>query len=173
MWSLLLLLAMTFLMAACSAENEEGTKAKSVDNAEKYADVFEVTDEIAHDFMVVKIEQNYPEILKYLSSDGVEELKEKKDYLLETHEFPNKFEELDGNYELRRYDNFYDENIGEAIYRYSRKNDNGDLINDWIILKQNDEKEWKVESFYGQRPEMINDEDAETGTLIHELSQKE
>ncbi|MCM3711028.1 hypothetical protein [Sporosarcina luteola] len=169
MWSLLLLLAMTFLMAACSAENEEGTKAKSVDNAEKYADVFEVTDEIAHDFMVVKTEQNYPEILGYLSSDGVEELKEKKSYLLDSHEYPNRFEELEGNYELRRYDNFYSEEKKEVYYRYRTPDDKNVLTNGWIIIKPNDESEWKVESFYGERPEIINDSNAETGTVLHEL----
>ena len=68
MWGFFLLLAMTVLMAACNSDDEAAANEKSDDNAKNYADVFEETDAIAHDFMVEKIEQNYPEILKYLSS---------------------------------------------------------------------------------------------------------
>ncbi|WP_252502724.1 hypothetical protein [Sporosarcina sp. Marseille-Q4943] len=171
-WSLFLLLAMTFLMAACSAENEEGTKAKSVDNAEKYADVFEVTDEIAHDFMVVKIEQNYPEILKYLSSSGIEELKEDREYLLERHRLPGEFEKIDGNYELRRYDNFYNAEDEEVYYRYRTPDNKGVMVNSWIVLMKNEDDEWKVRSYLDSRPEKINDGNAETGTILHKLPEE-
>ena len=91
MWGFFLLLAMTVLMAACNSDDEAAANEKSDDNAKKYAEVFEETDAIAHDFMVEKIEQNYPEILKYMSSEGVEELKEKEvTYLLDSHEYPNR-----------------------------------------------------------------------------------
>lgn len=170
-FSLAIVLGMTFLIAGCNSDTEEnGTvNEKENDNAKKYEEVFKETDVVAHDFMVVKIEQNYPEILKYLSSKGIEELKEKKEYLLESHEYPNLFEELDGKYELKRYEKFYDEEIGDVIYRYSRYNDKDVIINDWIIVEENEDGEWKVESFYGQRPDIINDGNAETGTTLHEL----
>ena len=84
MWGFFLLLAMTVLMAACNSDDEAAANEKSDDNAKKYAEVFEETDAIAHNFMVEKIEQNYPEILKYMSSEGIEELKEKIAYLLDT-----------------------------------------------------------------------------------------
>ncbi|MFS0574972.1 hypothetical protein AB1K83_05020 [Sporosarcina sp. 179-K 3D1 HS] len=168
-WGFFLLLAMTILMAACSSENEADANEKTIDNASKYAEVFEETDSIAHDFMVEKIEQNYPEILKYLTSDGVEELKEKKSYLLDSHEYPNRFEELEGKYELRRYDNFYNDEKGEVYYRYRTPDDKDVLTNSWIIIKQDDNNEWKIESYYGERPEVINDSNAETGTVLHEL----
>ena len=83
-FSLAIVLGMTFLIAGCNsnADENETVNEKENDNAKKYEEVFKETDVIAHDFMVVKIEQNYPEILKYLSSKGIEELKEKRDYLI-------------------------------------------------------------------------------------------
>lgn len=164
-----LLLAMTVLMVACNSDNEEDPSDKSDDNAKKYSGVFEETDAIAREFMVVKIEQNYPEILKYLSSEGVDELKEKKSYLLDSHEYPNRFEELEDKYELRRYDNFYNDEKGEVYYRYRTPDDKEVLTNSWIIIKQDDDNEWKIESYYGERPVVINDSNAETGTVLHEL----
>jgi len=170
-FSLAIVLGMTFLIAGCNTDGKESETVEKEENAnaEKYEEVFKATDEIAHDFMVVKIEQNYPEILKYLSAEGIEELKEKKEYLLESHEYPNLFEELDGKYELQRYETFYDEEKGDVIYRYSRYNDNDEIINDWIIVEENENEEWKVKSFYGQRPDVINDGNIEIGTILHEL----
>ncbi len=169
--SLAAVLGMTFLIAGCNSDRKESETVEKEENAnaKKYEEVFKETDEIAHDFMVVKIEQNYPEILKYLSAEGIEELKEKKEYLLESHEYPNLFEELDGKYELQRYETFYDEEKGDVIYRYSRYNDNDEIINDWIIVEENEDEEWKVKSFYGQRPDVINDGNIEIGTILHEL----
>lgn len=169
--SLAAVLGMTFLIAGCNSDGKESETVEKEENAnaEKYEEVFKETDEIAHDFMVVKIEQNYPEILKYLSAEGIEELKEKKEYLLESHEYPNLFEELDGKYELQRYETFYDEEKGDVIYRYSRYNDNDEIINDWIIVEENENEDWKVKSFYGQRPDVINDGNIEIGTILHEL----
>lgn len=173
MWGFFLLLAMTVLMAACNSDDEAAANEKSDDNAKKYAEVFEETDAIAHDFMVEKIEQNYPEIIKYMSPKGIEELEEKVPYLLDNHEYPNRFDELDGMYELRRYDNFYDKENREVIYRYRKPDNKNVLINDWIILTQDGEKEWKVKSYYDSRPDMINDGNAETGTVLHELPEEE
>lgn len=169
--SLAAVLGMTFLIAGCNSDGKESETVEKEENAnaKKYEEVFKETDEIAHDFMVVKIEQNYPEILKYLSAEGIEELKEKKEYLLESHEYPNLFEELDGKYELQRYETFYDEEKGDVIYRYSRYNDNDEIINDWIIVEENENEDWKVKSFYGQRPDVINDGNIEIGTILHEL----
>jgi len=170
-FSLAIVLGMTFLIAGCNskADENETINEKENDNAKKYEEVFKETDLVAHDFMVVKIEQNYPEILKYLSSKGIEELKEKRGYLLDNHEYPNGFEKLDGKYELRRYDNIYSENSDGVYYRYSSPDDKGKLINSWIILEKDNEKEWKVKSFYGKRPDEINDSNAESGTVLHEL----
>lgn len=169
--SLAIVLGMTFLIAGCNSEAEEkGTvNEKENDNAKKYEEVFKETDVVAHAFMVVKIEQNYPEILKYLSPKGIEKLEKESGYLLDKHRLPNEFEELDGMYELRRYDNFYDEEVGEVYYRYSRPDDKGVLINSWIAMKKNYDDEWKVRGYTEFRPEMINDDNAETGTVLHEL----
>lgn len=169
--SLAAVLGMTFLIAGCNSDGKESETVEKEENAnaEKYEEVFKETDEIAHDFLKLKIEQNYPEILKYMSTKGIEELEEKVPYLLENHEYPNRFEELDDMYELRRYDNFYDEELGEVIYRSRKPDSKGVLINDWIIMKENDENDWKVKSYYDVRPEVINDSNSETGTVIHEL----
>ncbi|WP_210469081.1 hypothetical protein [Sporosarcina sp. 6E9] len=167
--SLAVVFGMAFLIAGCNFNVSETVNEKENDNAKKYEEVFKETDAVAHDFMVVKIEQNYPEILKYLSSKGIEELKEKRDYLLDNHEYPNGFEKLDGKYELRRYDNFYSDDSDEVYYRYVSPDDKGKLINSWIILEKGKEKEWKVKSYYGKRPDEINDSNAETGTVLHEL----
>ncbi|QUW23402.1 hypothetical protein JSQ81_07725 [Sporosarcina sp. Marseille-Q4063] len=167
--SLAIVFGMAFLIAGCNSNVSETVNEKENDNAKKYEKVFKETDVVAHDFMVVKIEQNYPEVLKYMSPKGIEELKEKSGNLLDAHRLPNEFEELDGEYELRRYDNFYDEENGEVIYRYSRHNDRGVIVNDWIILKQNEERDWKVRSYYDVRPDMINESNSETGTVLHEL----
>ncbi|MBO0588223.1 hypothetical protein [Sporosarcina sp. E16_8] len=169
--SLAAVLGMTFLISGCNSDGKESETVEKEENAnaEKYEEVFKETDEIAHDFMVVKIEQNYPKILKCLSAEGIEELREKKEYLLESHEYPNLFEELDGKYELQRYETFYDEEKRDVIYRYSRYNDNDEIINDWIIVEENENEEWKVKSFYGQRPDVINDGNIEIGTILHEF----
>ncbi|QUW20898.1 hypothetical protein JSQ81_13865 [Sporosarcina sp. Marseille-Q4063] len=167
--SLAIVFGMAFLIAGCNSNENESVNEKENDNAKKYEEVFKETDAVAHDFMVVKIEQNYPEILKYLSSKGIEELKEKRDYLLDNHEYPNGFQKLDGKYELRRYDNFYSEDSDGVYYRYISPDDKGKLINSWIILEKDNEKEWKVKSYYGKRPDEINDSNAETGTVLHEL----
>jgi len=171
-WGFFILLAMTILMAACSSESDGETSVKADDNSKEYAEVFEETDKIAHDFMVVKIEQNYPEIIKDMSPKGIEELEEKVSYLLDNHEYPNRFDELGGMYELRRYDNFYDDENREVIYRYRKPDNKNVLINDWIILTQNDNEEWKVRSYYDSRPDIINDGNAETGTVLHELPEE-
>ncbi|WP_186668752.1 hypothetical protein [Sporosarcina sp. BP05] len=173
--SLAAVLGMTFLIAGCNSDGKESETVEKGENAnaKKYEEVFKETDEIAHDFLKLKIEQNYPEILKYMSTKGIEELEEKSSYLLETHRLPDEFEELDGMYELRRYDNFYDDNNGEVFYRYSRFNDREVLVNDWIILTRNEEKDWKVRSYFDTRPEIINDSNAETGTVLHELPVEE
>lgn len=170
-FSLAIVLGMTFLIAGCSSNADENETVNETedDNAKKYEEVFKETDVVAHDFMVVKIEQNYPEILKYLSSKGTEKLEEESGYLLEKHRLPNEFAKLDGMYELRRYDNFYDKEVGEVYYRYSRPDDKGVIVNSWIVLKQNDDGEWKVRNYTEFRPEMINDDNAETGTVLHEL----
>ena len=172
--SLAAVLGMTFLIAGCNSDGKESETVEKEENAnaEKYEEVFKETDVVAQDFLVLKIEQNYPEILEYMSPEGIKELEEKSGYLLETHRLPNEFEELDGMYELRRYDNFYEDDTGEVIYRYSRHNDRNVLVNDWIILKQNDEEDWKVESYYDVRPEIINDSNSETGTVLHELPEE-
>jgi len=170
-WGFFMLVAITVLMAACSSESDEETSVKADDNTKKYAEIFEETDAIAHDFMVVKIEQNYPEILKYLTLDGIGKLKEKKTYLLDSHEYPNRFEELKDNYELRRYDNFYNDEKGEVYYRYRTPDDKDVLTNDWIVMEQDIDNQWKIKSYYGERPEMINDGNSETGTVLHELSE--
>lgn len=169
--SLAAVLGMTFLIAGCNSDGKESETVEKEENAnaEKYEEVFKETDEIAHDFLKLKIEQNYPEILKYMSTKGIEELEEKVPYLLENHEYPNRFEELDDMYELRRYDNFYDGELGEVIYRSRKPDSKGVLINDWIIIAENDENDWKVKSYYDVRPEVINDSNSETGTVIHEL----
>ena len=36
-------------------------------------------------------------------------------------------------------------------------------------MKKDEDNEWKVRSYFGSRPEMINDGNAETGTVLHEL----
>jgi len=169
--SLAAVLGMTFLIAGCNSDGKEIETVEKEENAnaEKYEEVFKETDEIAHDFMVVKIEQNYPEILKYLSAEGIEKLKEESDYLLDKHRLPDEFDKLDGMYELRRYDNFYDEKINEVYYRYSRPDDKGVIVNGWIVLIENEDKEWKVRDYTEFRPEMINDANDETGTVLHEL----
>lgn len=169
--SLAAVLGMTFLIAGCNSDGKEIETVEKEENAnaEKYEEVFKETDEIAHDFMVVKIEQNYPEILKYLSAEGIEKLKEESDYLLDKHRLPDEFDKLDGMYELRRYDNFYDEEINEVYYRYSRPDDKGVIVNSWIVLIKNEDKEWKVRDYTEFRPEMINDANDETGTVLHEL----
>ena len=169
--SLAAVLGMTFLIAGCNSDGKESETVEKEENAnaKKYEEVFKETDEIAHDFMVVKIEQNYPEILKYLSSEGIEELKEKREYLLDNHEYPNGFEKIDGNYELRRYDNIYSGDSDVVYYRYSSPDDQDKLINSWIILEKENEEEWKVKSYYGKRPDEINDANAETGSVLHEL----
>lgn len=172
-WGFFLLLTLTVMMAACNTDTEADPNVESDDNAKKYSDVFEETDAIAHNFMVVKIEQNYPEVIKYMSPKGIEELEAKVSYLLDNHEYPNRFDELDGMYELRRYDNFYDNENREVIYRYRKPDNKNVLINDWIILTQDDKKEWKVRSYYDSRPGIINDENAETGTVLHELPEEE
>lgn len=168
-----MLLAMTVLMAACTSESNEETNEKSDDNAKKYAKVFEETDSIAHDFMVVKIEQNYPEILNYLSLNGIDELKEDREYLLKKHRLPEEFEKLDGMYELRRYDNFYEEESGEVYYRYRTPDNKGSLVNSWIVLIKDEDKVWKVRSYFDSRPEMIDDNNAETGTVLHEFPEND
>jgi hypothetical protein len=38
-----------------------------------------------------------------------------------------------------------------------------------MIMKKASDSEWKIESYYGDRPEMINDSNSETGTVLHEL----
>ena len=174
-FSLAIALGMTFLIAGCNSNGDENetVNKKENDNAKKYEEVFKETDVIAHEFMVVKIEQNYPEILKYLSSKGIEELEEDRDYLLDRHRLPDEFEKLNGMYELRRYDNLYDEGNGEVYYRYRAPDDKDVLINSWIIVKQNDEEKWTVESFYGQKPEVITNDNTETGTVLHELPIKD
>jgi len=173
--SLAAVLGMTFLIAGCNSDGKESESVEKEENAnaKKYDEVFKETDEIAHDFMVVKIEQNYPEILKYLSAEGIEELEEKREYLLDNHEYPNGFEKIDGNYELRRYDNLYSEDSDGIYYRYSSPDDKGKLINSWIILEKENEEEWKVKSYYGKRPDEINDTNAEAGTVLHELPVKD
>ena len=46
------------------------------------------------------------------------------------------FDELDGMYELRRYDNFYDEENRRSLFTDIASHDDKDvLINDWIIIK--------------------------------------
>lgn len=164
---------MTVLMAACTNDSNEETNEISDNNAKKYAEVFEETDSIAHDFMVVKIEQNYPEVLKYMSPNGTEELEDKVGDLLETHRLPNEFDELNDVYELRRYDNLYAESKEEVVYRYSRQNDRDVLVNDWVILEKNDEGVWKVRSYFDSRPNTLSDDNSKTGTVLHELPDKE
>ncbi|MEK4404926.1 hypothetical protein MKZ26_10945 [Sporosarcina sp. FSL K6-6792] len=173
--SLAAVLGMTILIAGCNSDGKESETIEKEENAnaKKYGEVFKETDEIAHDFMVVKIEQNYPEILKYLSAEGIEELEEDRDYLLDRHRLPDEFEKLNGMYELRRYDNLYDEGNGEVYYRYRAPDDKDVLINSWIIVKQNDEEKWTVESFYGQKPKVITNDNTETGTVLHELPIKD
>ncbi|MFC5591694.1 hypothetical protein ACFPRA_22670 [Sporosarcina soli] len=172
-WGFLLLLAMTVLMAACTSENEADANEKADEKLKSYVDVFEETDAIAHDFMVVKIEQNYPEVLKYMSSKGTEELTDKVGDLLDIHRLPDGFAELNDVYELRRYDNLYAENKEEIVYRYSRYNDRNVLVNDWIVLQQNEEGVWKVRSYFDIRPEALDDSNSEKGMVLHELPDKE
>ena len=129
----------------------------------------EEIDVVAHGFMGIKIERNEPEVRIYFASKGREALKEDISYLLARHSWPNGIEKLNGLYELQRYDNLYNEGNGEVYYRYRAPDDKDVLINSWIVVKQNDEDAWKVDSFYGQRQDGITDGSAEKGTVLHEL----
>lgn len=167
-----ILLATALLAMGCSS----GGEAKDSDTLNKEEnsrndEKFKKADKVANDYFEAIYENNNPKMKETLSPKALEGLEnyEKKD----THEFPGRFDKLNGNYEIRRFDNYYDEEKGEIFYKCEIAGNIGTYY--YAVLKQNPEGEWKVrDSLLKDRSKIKEDiPDENTGTIIHKISGNE
>ncbi|WP_067729890.1 hypothetical protein [Oceanobacillus damuensis] len=199
------LLGFTFiacvLIVGCSSTDEGNANTGDNSANEKQSEmekVFEETDKIALEFYKAGFELNIPKVYEMLSPNGKDtigefvmgmegnELDVPADQLVEDENFKNykkqnpdkfkEFEKLNDEYELRRYDNVYDEEKKEIIYRVEPwyEYETFDNSNDYnyISLKQNNDGEWVVKTFLETIiPDRISDKNS--GTIIHPYKESE
>ncbi len=175
-WLVAVAIGMVLLFSGCASDGigmeDEGDKKQEKlekQSSKKNDEKFKEADKVAHEFMVAFIDRNNPVIFSLLSPKGLEMAKEETaELFLDKVEDEGNFEKLDGNYELRRYDNYYDDADGELCYFVHAKNYIGKF---YIVMKQNNEGEWKVKEEFSERPDYVVDR--ESGTILHEMPEEE
>lgn len=185
----MLVILSVVIVAGCSKKDDKSIKDENP---------FEETDKIAMEFYKAGFELNIPKVYEMLSPKGREEL-EKGEYqtgilkedntplfvntIIEDNHYKKykdkyfsefkEFEKLHEEYEVRRYDSVYNEEIGEIVYYVApwSEYDMSDSDFNFISIKQNNDGEWKVKAFKEGIPDQIDD--WETGTIIHQFKKNE
>ncbi|MFC2947577.1 hypothetical protein [Virgibacillus sediminis] len=193
----LILLSVSLLtIVGCSSNSDASSDESAETEKEK---VFEETDEIAREFYQAGFELNIPKAHSMLSPAGQENLEnepyvtgivkedgsdlhardmiKEEDYEEYKGEYSDQFKnfsKLNDEYEIRRYDNVYNDESGEVIYYVQPWNgyefDDGDY--NFISMKQNEKGEWKVKEYVDrQLPDDVPS--SESGTVIHPFEESE
>ncbi|HLS08448.1 hypothetical protein [Lentibacillus sp.] len=188
-----LMVVSLLLVVGCSSNSDASPEEK--ENAE----VFKETDKIVQEFYQAGFELNIPKVYSMLSPEGQDKLEnetyvteivkddgstlhaqdmiQKENYQNYKDKYSDQFkdfDELNDEYEIRRYDSVYSEDSQEVIYYVKpwRGYEFEDGDGNFISMTQNEAGEWEINQFVnGSLPDQI--ENKESGTVVHPYSETE
>jgi|SRR5690625_85674 len=185
-------------------DNTSEPKSKEVNTEENdLQELFAEADEVAMEYYKAGFENDIPKMYEMLSPKGQEKFLEgnyisqlfmdiaELDQLIIPEEFEKikqdnfdiqddnedffkDFNKLKEEYEVRRYDEYFDKEKGEVVYyvtpwsKYDGYNIPGD--SNFIVMKQNPEDEWNIKEFKSGIKN-IDIEDVDDGIVIHEYQE--
>jgi predicted small lipoprotein YifL len=135
---------------------------------------FEAADKVAYEYIAASIEQDDDRKSEILTSEALEQATENDVLVPGRHDNADAEEELGDRYEIRRYDNIY--NDKELYYRVKYAIPNNASMNsdtEYIKMVKDENEKWKLTLSTG----ILNDEiekafpeerNKEEGTLVHE-----